>query len=137
MVYAVDSFLNNAVDLYIQAVEYCRISTSQILTPVGAGIRQTYPVSEDTVPDSGQNGRTPDIWPDPAVLAESPASPAVILLERWDPGLLVRNQLGRPVSDQLAEIRLFFVGFLQLCQNLYLPNIKKKLYYFILIFFIL
>jgi len=38
MVDAVDSFLNNAVDLYVQAVDYCRISTSQIPTPVGAGI---------------------------------------------------------------------------------------------------
>jgi hypothetical protein len=40
MVDAVDYFLNNAVDLYVQAVDYCRISTSQILTPVGAGIRR-------------------------------------------------------------------------------------------------
>lgn len=40
MVDAVDSFLNNAVDLYIQAVEYCRISISQIPTPVNAEIRQ-------------------------------------------------------------------------------------------------
>jgi hypothetical protein len=68
MVDAVDSFLNNAVDLYVQAVEYCRISTSQIPTLVGAGIRQirpesceireTSPVSGDIMPDSGQTGRS-------------------------------------------------------------------------------
>jgi hypothetical protein len=77
MVDAVDSFLNNAVDLYIQAVKYCRISTSQIPTPVGAGIRQirsesgkiwqTSPDSGDIVPDSGQTGRDPGqirpFWP--------------------------------------------------------------------------
>jgi hypothetical protein len=83
MVDAVDSFLNNAVDLYIQAVEYCRISTSQIPTPIGVGIRQirpesgeiwqTLPGSGDTMPDSGQTGqnlakaaRSPAIWPDPS-----------------------------------------------------------------------
>jgi hypothetical protein len=38
MVDAVDSLLNNAVNLYVQAVDYCRNSTSQIPTPVGAGI---------------------------------------------------------------------------------------------------
>jgi hypothetical protein len=56
MVDAVDSFLNNAVDLYVQAVDYCRISTSQIPTPVGAGIRQIKPESGDVQqmsPDSG------------------------------------------------------------------------------------
>lgn len=45
MVDGIDSFLNNAVDLYIQAVEYCRISTSQIPTLVGVGIRQIKPES--------------------------------------------------------------------------------------------
>jgi hypothetical protein len=39
MVDAVDSLLNNAVDLYVQAVDYYRISTSQIPTPVGVEIR--------------------------------------------------------------------------------------------------
>jgi hypothetical protein len=29
MVDAVDSFLNNAVDIYVQAIDYCQISTSQ------------------------------------------------------------------------------------------------------------
>jgi hypothetical protein len=67
MVDAVDSFLNNAFDLYVQVVDYCRISTSQISTPVGAGIRQIkpesgdvrqmWPDSEDIMPDSGRNGR--------------------------------------------------------------------------------
>jgi hypothetical protein len=61
MVDAVDYFLNNAVDLYVQAVDYCRISTSQIPTPVGVGIRQIKPESGDVrqmSPDSG------DIMPD-------------------------------------------------------------------------
>jgi len=67
MVDAVDFFLNNAVDLYVQAVDYCRISTSQIPTPVGAGILQIKPESKDVrqmsqdsgdiMPDSGQTGR--------------------------------------------------------------------------------
>jgi hypothetical protein len=47
MVDAVDSLLNNAVDLYVQAVDYYRISTSQILTPVGVRIRQIRPESGD------------------------------------------------------------------------------------------
>jgi hypothetical protein len=47
MVDAVDSFLNKVVDLYVQAVDYCRISTSQIPTPVGAGIQQIKPESGD------------------------------------------------------------------------------------------
>jgi hypothetical protein len=50
MVDAVDSLLNNAVDFYVQAVDYCQISTSQIPTPVGAGIRQIKP-------KSGRSGR--------------------------------------------------------------------------------
>jgi hypothetical protein len=45
MVDAVDSLLNNSVDFYVQAVDYCRISTSQIPTSVGAGIRQIKPES--------------------------------------------------------------------------------------------
>jgi hypothetical protein len=68
MVDAVDSFLNNAVDLNVQAVDYCRISTSQILTPVGAGIRQMSPDSGDIMPDSDQTCRnliSPAISPDP------------------------------------------------------------------------
>jgi hypothetical protein len=69
MIDAIDSFLNNAVDLYVQAVDYCRISTSQIQTPIGAGIRQIKPESGDVrhmspdsgdvMPDSGQTGRIP------------------------------------------------------------------------------
>jgi hypothetical protein len=111
MVDTVDSLLNNAVDFYVQVVDYCQISTSQIPTLVSARIRQIKPESGDvqqmssdsgdTMPDSGyiagsrperrrsghlagilagildgsgQNGRTPGIWLDPAVLAESPAN---------------------------------------------------------------
>jgi hypothetical protein len=42
MVDAVESHLNNAVDLYVQTVDYCRIPT-----PVSAGIRQIMPESGD------------------------------------------------------------------------------------------
>jgi hypothetical protein len=62
-----DSLLNKAVDFYVQAVDYCRISISQIPTPVGTGIwqikpgsgdvQQMSPDSRDTMPDSGQTGR--------------------------------------------------------------------------------
>lgn len=71
MVDAVDSLLNNAVDPYVQAVDYCRISTSQIPTPVGAeipqiksepgNVRQMSPDSWDTMPDSGQTSRSGQI----------------------------------------------------------------------------
>jgi hypothetical protein len=74
MVDAVDSLLNNVVDFYVQAVDYCRISTSQIPTPVGAEIRQIKPKSGDvqqmspdsgdTMSDSGQSG-SPAISSDP------------------------------------------------------------------------
>lgn len=67
MVDAVDSLLNNAVDLYVQAVDYRRIPTSQTPTLVSAEIRQIMPESgdvlqpsldsSDTVPDSGHFGR--------------------------------------------------------------------------------
>jgi hypothetical protein len=42
-----DSLLNNAVNFYVQAVDYCQISTNQIPTPVDAGIRQIKPESGD------------------------------------------------------------------------------------------
>jgi hypothetical protein len=45
MVDAVDSLLNNAVDLYVQAVDYHRIPTSQIPTPIIAGFRLDWPES--------------------------------------------------------------------------------------------
>jgi hypothetical protein len=71
MVDAVDSLLNNALDLYVQAIDYCQISTSQIPTPLGAGIRQIKPESGDvrqmspnsgdTIPDSSHLAR---IWPE-------------------------------------------------------------------------
>jgi hypothetical protein len=62
MVDPVDSFLNNAVDLYVQTVDYCRILTSPIPTPVSAGIQQIKPESGDVrqmSPESGENGRIP------------------------------------------------------------------------------
>jgi hypothetical protein len=61
MVDTVDSLLNNAVNLYIQAVHYRRISTSQIPTLVDVEIRQIMPESGDVQqpsPDSG--GTVPD-----------------------------------------------------------------------------
>lgn len=123
MLYAVDSFLNNAVDLYIQAVEYCRISTSQIPTNQ-AGIRQTSPDSGDTVPDfgqTGQSGRVPDpdpawIWterPGPRHLAGSGRSGGISGQSGQDPPRTAGSLPRRPVSGQLAEIRLFSVGFRQ------------------------
>jgi hypothetical protein len=47
MVDAVDSLLNNAVDLYVQAIHYRRILKSQIPTLVGAEIQQIMPESGD------------------------------------------------------------------------------------------
>jgi len=38
MANAVDHLLNDTVDLYVQAIDYHRISTSHIPTPTGAGI---------------------------------------------------------------------------------------------------
>jgi hypothetical protein len=91
MVDAVDFFLNNAVNLYVQVVDYCRISTSQIPTSVGVEIRQIKPESGDvrqmspdsgdTMLDSGQTGRnlaraagssaiSSDPGPDPAITPE-------------------------------------------------------------------
>jgi len=84
MVDAIDSLLNNAVDLYVQAVNYRRISTSQILTR--------------SMPESG------DVWqmsPDSGYLA----SPTEILPEWQDPGQLAGLWPGRLASGQLAEIR--------------------------------
>jgi hypothetical protein len=121
MVDAIDFLLNNAVDLYVQAVDYHRIPV-----PVGARIRQIMlesgdvrqpsPDSSRTVPDFGQTGRnlagaasylagssrdlartaeSPAFWPgswmDSAVLAEYLTSPAGILPEWQDPGQLARN----------------------------------------------
>jgi hypothetical protein len=82
-------------------------------------------------PGSGQNGRTPGIWLDPAVLTG--------------------NWPGRPASGQLAEIRPFCARFRQRSpeseENGRIPatlpefvyaKYKKIFYiYFLLIFFIL
>jgi hypothetical protein len=57
MVDAVDSLLNNAIDLYVQAVRYRRISTSHILILVGAEIKQIMPKSGDVwQPSSDSSG---------------------------------------------------------------------------------
>jgi hypothetical protein len=93
MVDTVDSFLNNAVGLYVQAVDYCRISTSQIPTLVDAGIRQIKSESGDVrqmSPDSGDtNARFQPDWPGhlagildgfgrlAGILAEAAGSPAI------------------------------------------------------------
>jgi hypothetical protein len=107
------------------------------------------PDSGDTVPDSGQTGRssrvscnlagkpagsgqngwTPGIWPDPAVLAESPASQAGILPER-------------PVSGQLAEILPFSVEFRQKWPDsgnfagICICQILKKYFYINIFYFV-
>jgi hypothetical protein len=78
----VDSLLNDAVDLYVQVVDYRRIPTNQIPALVGAGIWKIMPESGyrhqiPTVlchilarlaeslaigPRSSQNGRIPTSW---------------------------------------------------------------------------
>jgi hypothetical protein len=91
MVDAVDSLLNNTVDLYVQAVDYCRISTSQISTPVGTRIQQIKPKSGDvrqmspdfgdTMPDSSQTSwnlaGSGQNFGDRAIWSESWMDPAV------------------------------------------------------------
>jgi hypothetical protein len=64
MVDAVNSLLNNAVDFYVQAIDYCRISTSQIPTPVGARIRQIKLESGDIQQMSPDSGRSCWIRPE-------------------------------------------------------------------------
>jgi hypothetical protein len=62
MVDAVDSLLNNAVDLYVQAVDYrqtptrVRAEIRQIMLESG-DIRQPSPNFDNTVPDSSQASR--------------------------------------------------------------------------------
>jgi hypothetical protein len=154
MVYAVDSFLNNAVDLYIQAVEYCWISTSQISTPVGAGIRQMRL-------ESGRHRRILEIpCQIQARLAGAAGSPVGSRPERLDPRQFWRNlrpgssqndgipaswpeigqdgrfpvnwpRSGRFLPDSSKDRRnpTKMARFRQLCRNLYLPNIKKLFLY--------
>jgi hypothetical protein len=107
MVDAVDSFLNNAVDLYVQAVDYCRISTSQIPTPVGVGIQQIKSESSNVwqmSPDSG------DIMPERLDLR----------LSRRITGHLagVLDGSGRFVPG----IRRKWPDSNNFCWNLYMPN---------------
>jgi hypothetical protein len=106
MVDAVDYFLNNTVDLYIQAVEYCRISTSQIPTPVGAGIRQIRP-------ESGRHRRILEIpCQIPAILAGAAGSSAIWPGYRRDSAVLAESPAGirlfwpnlRPGSSQNGGI---------------------------------
>jgi hypothetical protein len=60
----------------------------------------------------GQNGRTPGIWPDSAVLAESRAS--------WpEIGQDGRFQVNWPGSGH------FVPDSGNLCRNLYMPSLKK------------
>jgi hypothetical protein len=129
MIDAVGSLLNNAVDLYVQAVDYCRILTSQISTPVGAGIRQRL---ADVAGFRGYHSRFRPDWlerPDLAVLAESPAR----WLETGQDGRLLVNWLGSgrfvPDSDKIAGIRQKWSDSDNFCRNMYMPNIKKKKLY--------
>jgi hypothetical protein len=122
MVDAVDSFLNNAVDLYVQTVDYCQISTSQILTPVGAGIRQIKPKSGDVrqmspdsgniMPDSGQNAGDPAIWPeswtDSAIWPESWTDPAWILA--GEAGILDGSGCSGRISGQDGRFPVNWLG---------------------------
>jgi hypothetical protein len=113
------------------------------LVPESGKIWQTSPDSGDTVPDSGQTGRSGQVSGNsagiPAVLAESPSSPAGILPERRDPdqdGRFPVNwpRFGRFLLDFGKEHRnpAKMARFWLLCRNLYLPNIKKKYFYIIL-----
>jgi hypothetical protein len=139
MIDAVDSFLNNAVDIYIQAVEYCQLSTSQIPTPFGAGTRRN---SADIAGFWRYRARFRPDWPErPGLrqygrirphslitgldLARTAGPSASGQTRPFWPG----SRPGRPVSGQLAEIRPFSAGFRQLCWNLYLQNIKKIFLY--------
>lgn len=153
MVDAVDSFLNNAVNLYLQAVDYCRISTSQIPTPVGAEIRQIKP-------DSGYLARSrPELQRSGHLVGEAESSarttgplvssrirlflpnlrPAGRKLARTagfrstgrDPAVLCQ------IPAKFAGIRRKWPDSCNFCRNLYMKNIYIFLYYFLLIFFIL
>jgi hypothetical protein len=124
MVNAFDSLLN-VVDLYVQAVHYRRIPTSQIPTLFGAEIRQIMPESSNvrqpspdldgTVPDSGQAGRShrisgylagsPAIWAgywlDPQQdLDGSDCSGRISVQSVWDPP---RTAGSRPAGQNLAR----------------------------------
>jgi hypothetical protein len=58
MVDVVGSLLNNAVDLYVKAVDYHQISTTQIPTPVGAGIRRRPAIVAGFRPDWPESCRS-------------------------------------------------------------------------------
>jgi hypothetical protein len=103
--------------------------------PESGEIRQTSPDYRDTVPDFDRSGQTPGIWPDPAILAESPASPAG---SSQNGGIPASFRSTGQDPAVFCRIPAKMARFRQLCRNLYLPNIKKIfLYYFILTFFIL
>jgi hypothetical protein len=109
------------------------------LVPESGKIWQTSPDSGDTVPDSGQTGRSGQVSGNsagiPAVLAESPSSPAGILPERRDPGQEGRFPVNWPRSGRFLPDSskehwnpAKMARFRQLCRNLYLPNIKKNIF---------
>jgi hypothetical protein len=108
MVDAVDSLLNNAVDLYVQAVDYHRIPTSQISTPVGAEIRR-HPATvagfqqycarfQPHWAESSWSGRISDYL--------------VGILDRSGRSGRISGQSGR-ISSHLAGIRPFCARFRQ------------------------
>jgi hypothetical protein len=122
MVDAVGSLLNNAVDIYVQAVDYCRISTSQIPTPVGAGIRQIKPESGDvwqmSLDSEGYHSR---FRPE---LRLSRRIPARIRPERRRSGHLA----GEAGSSQNGQTLGIWPDSGNFCRNMYMPNIKKYFY---------
>jgi hypothetical protein len=71
MVDAVDPLLNDAVDLYIQAVDYRRIPTSQISTPVGTITRLWLYCARfwQLAITAGSLAMWLGSWTDPAVMA--------------------------------------------------------------------
>jgi hypothetical protein len=58
MVNAVDSFLNNAVDLYVKPLT---IAEFRQIKPESGDVRQMLSGSGDIMPDSGQTGRNGQI----------------------------------------------------------------------------
>jgi hypothetical protein len=134
MVNAVNSLLNNAADLYVLAVNYRRIPTSQIstrLVPESGDVRQ---MSRD----SGSTGQIP------ANLARNwPERPDVRLSSRDTSRILPGSGQNGWISGHLVGILAIPAGSAHFvsdsgkdCRNLYVSNIKKIfLYYFILTFF--
>jgi hypothetical protein len=132
MVDAVDSFLNNAVDLYIKQLNIVGFRQARFRLQ---SVPESYKLGRNLV-KSGRRRWIPEI---PCqILARLAGSPAV--WPRYRPGSGQNGRIPGIWSD-FGEDRqnpAKMARFRQLCQNLDLPNIKKIfVYYFILTFSIL